>query len=776
MMTPARAALIPNKKLLKSLLFFIFALAPVSFVAAQPNYDVAYWLDRDTAAVVDVKNIATTIDRMSELDLFKNPRFLKAIKMLSGDRFPILKSEDYVRVWEKLDEIKERLKGLGQVTFVLHRFDEEAFAWSVFLGSADELVLEKLENAFVEADELFRGSVKLTKAKKTVENEAAGDDLLKEEVKDNLKDSDSESAGQKKSEPSKPIEIGPMAKDLGWCKVQKIGVWLALSNHPTLFSELPERINDPKFKSLGKSRKYRAVGLRKSPLNKKDGRVTIYAMPLQLLQFFPNYTKESWEDLQIKELPACGINIVIPETDDSIKSPKPIILADAVVKFTQPASGYAKQFQFCRPFSIPKLAVEPIELFAISQDEKRMVEESIKTYDAKHGVGTAEAFWESRFAGSEVDLFDDVVPRRRSLVQMRFVDKNHSVNEPGRLTLDQVNDYFAAKRFGAGIAKLSEVESKRKLKVKEVEEKVWWLPDSKSDFRADLSNLLQGLEEASVEAKKSNSNNEEKLSEFSNLQNTGGFMVDRIKENRFDFMDTTQDAYVLSKDWFVQGDMPAVEQQVDLFDSKEGKDFGEPIREMIADLEKRLKPNGPTVMVKYFTSKSWQENVNAVEDAYAQENTTPVEMKIDFERLVSSRGVIDIGILQDPKSGSKSYDLVVKDPETGKKIEDSKSDGVLEKVEESPENKKDDDSPDGKKAAGNGSFVVELPMPLGERNEDGYRFALDSRRDLQKAVEVMLLTSIAESFPRQMFLYSKEEGYFRVIGGVYADPVKGTRE
>jgi len=34
---------------------------------------------------------------------------------------------------------------------------------------------------------------------------------------------------------------------------------------------------------------------------------------------------------------------------------------------------------------------------------------------------------------------------------------------------------------------------------------------------ADLSNLLQGLEEASAEAKKSNSNNEEKLSEFSNL-------------------------------------------------------------------------------------------------------------------------------------------------------------------------------------------------------------------------------------------------------------------
>ena len=34
---------------------------------------------------------------------------------------------------------------------------------------------------------------------------------------------------------------------------------------------------------------------------------------------------------------------------------------------------------------------------------------------------------------------------------------------------------------------------------------------------ADLSNLLQGLEEASSEAKKSNSNNEEKLSEFSNL-------------------------------------------------------------------------------------------------------------------------------------------------------------------------------------------------------------------------------------------------------------------
>ncbi len=736
MMTPARAALIPNKKLLKPLLVFLFALAPVSFVTAQANYDVAHWLDRDTAAVVDVKNIATTIDRISELDLFENPRFLKAIKMLSDDRFPILKSEDYVRVWEKLDEIKERLKGLGQVTFVLHRFDEKAISWSVFLGSADEFVLEKIENALVEADELFKGSVKLTKPKKTVEDESAGDDLLKDEVKNDSKNSASDSADPKKSEPSKPIVIDSNAKDLGWCKVQKIGVWLALSNHPTLFSELPERVNDPKFKSLAKSRKYRAVGLRKSPLNKKDGRVTIYAMPLQLLRFFPDHSQESWEDLQIKELPACGINIVIPESDDSIKSPKPIILADAVVKFTQPASGYAQQFQFCRPFSIPKLAVEPIELFAISRDEKRMVEQSIKTYDAKHGIGTAEAFWKSKFAASEVDLFDDVVPRRKSLVQMRFVDKNHSVNDPGRLTLDQVNDYFAAKRFGVGIAKLSEVELKRKLMAKEVEGKVWWLPVTNADFKKDL----------------------------------GVFAVDRIKEKRFDFMDAMQDAYVLSKDWFVQGDMPAVEQQIDLFDNKEGKDFGKPIREMIADLEKRLKPNGPTVMVKYFTSKSWQENVNAVEDAYAQENTTPVEVKIDFERLRASRGVIDIAILQDAKSGAKSYDLVVKDPKTGKKIEESKSDGVLEKVEESPENKKDDDSPDGKKATGIGPLVVEMPMPLGERNENGYRFKLDSRRDLQKAVEVMLLTSIAESFPRQMFLYSKEEGYFRVIGGVYADP------
>lgn len=735
-MTPARAALIPNKKLLKPLLVFLFALAPVSFVTAQANYDVAHWLDRDTAAVVDVKNIATTIDRISELDLFENPRFLKAIKMLSDDRFPILKSEDYVRVWEKLDEIKERLKGLGQVTFVLHRFDEKAISWSVFLGSADEFVLEKIENALVEADELFKGSVKLTKPKKTVEDESAGDDLLKDEVKNDSKNSASDSADPKKSEPSKPIVIDSNAKDLGWCKVQKIGVWLALSNHPTLFSELPERVNDPKFKSLAKSRKYRAVGLRKSPLNKKDGRVTIYAMPLQLLRFFPDHSQESWEDLQIKELPACGINIVIPESDDSIKSPKPIILADAVVKFTQPASGYAQQFQFCRPFSIPKLAVEPIELFAISRDEKRMVEQSIKTYDAKHGIGTAEAFWKSKFAASEVDLFDDVVPRRKSLVQMRFVDKNHSVNDPGRLTLDQVNDYFAAKRFGVGIAKLSEVELKRKLMAKEVEGKVWWLPVTNADFKKDL----------------------------------GVFAVDRIKEKRFDFMDAMQDAYVLSKDWFVQGDMPAVEQQIDLFDNKEGKDFGKPIREMIADLEKRLKPNGPTVMVKYFTSKSWQENVNAVEDAYAQENTTPVEVKIDFERLRASRGVIDIAILQDAKSGAKSYDLVVKDPKTGKKIEESKSDGVLEKVEESPENKKDDDSPDGKKATGIGPLVVEMPMPLGERNENGYRFKLDSRRDLQKAVEVMLLTSIAESFPRQMFLYSKEEGYFRVIGGVYADP------
>jgi len=67
-------------------------------------------------------------------------------------------------------------------------------------------------------------------------------------------------------------------------------------------------------------------------------------------------------------------------------------------------------------------------------------------------------------------------------------------------------------------------------------------------------------------------------------------------------------------------------------------------------------------------------------------------------------------------------------------------------------------------------------MKLIERNEDGHRIDLKRREDLETAIRVMILKSLSESFPRELFLYTQNESHIRIMMGVYPEWVSNDDE
>ena len=679
----------------------------------QTNHDVAHWLDRDTTLLINIDDVPTTIQQIHRLELFANPRFRKAIEMFADERFPLLKTEDSDKVLEKLFELESLVKDIKQLSFAIHRFDDLEFTWSLFLR-AESPIAESIETEFFTVDGILKKS-----------------DLFAPDSETNLPEAESHATPEPNLEPnsSQPgndaenSEINPTTseppKDLGWCKLSKVGDWLICSNHPAFIENLPSRIADRNFRSLAQARKYQAISQRKSPLKKHAGRISVYGNPVGMKKFFPNIKQEDWDQFQIHELPACGLNIVItdPEkTDDVTEQTQPILLADATITFTEPAVGYAKGFEQYKPFEIPPLAVKPIELTAFSRDEKQFVDEAVRVHDQKFGPGAAEQAWKKHFEKTALDIYEDAIPRRAALFSMRFLSDDHSADRPGFLSLEQINDYEAALRYVTEVTDYAIRDFGKELLRQEIDGNLWWT-----------------------------------LPQESYKENSGRTAFERSAETRVDLINPQHDAYVLTPRWWVQGDMPAVADQVDLLAGGEHEDFGEPIRRLIEDLGQRLGATGPAVMANYFTRESWQENLNQIEWQYALANSTPRNFRI---KLNDGSGFI---LLTD-EDGS----------DDDQRENQSHSGGVIQ-LSFAPVETSDGSKSGGEMLKLQQSIQIMLPMPLGQRNEDGYRFDLKRRQDLRKAIEIMFLTSLAETFPRQLFVYTSDQGYIRVLMGAYPD-------
>ena len=232
--------------------------------------------------------------------------------------------------------------------------------------------------------------------------------------------------------------------------------------------------------------------------------------------------------------------------------------------------------------------------------------------------------------------------------------------------------------------------------------------------------------------------------EFRNNSGLDGF--DRSREDKIDLLNGNHDGYVLTSEWWLQGELPVLEDQLKLMQFGEGEDFGEPIRAMVDELCRQLQAQGPPKMIKYYTESSWQENIDNREQQYANDNGTRRSFEINFGNLVLENGT---------ESGSAgpvngTFRLVL---------------GGMPANEDPAKKSESGDAIGG--ALNRQTITLMMPMPLAERNEDGYRIELNRRKDLEKVIEVMILKSISESFSRQLFVYTQSESSLRVLLGVY---------
>ncbi len=681
----------PVFRLLLTLAIVAFSCLPG---LAQPDQDVAHWLDRDVILFSEIRDVATTYDRIRSLDVFSNPRFVKAIEMLADERFPIIETDNLEQIQMRLSELESLIGGVRQVSFAVHDLDEETFHWSLFIRAESD-VLDRIQ--------LWMRGVNEQLDKTAQVGDPANPPSRPESVEKNSGD--------------------PESAELGWCKIRRVEEWLVLSNHTPFLEALKNRIGDESFRSLGKSRKYLAIRKSKSPLNDRDGLVTVYGNPVRMRYFFPHWPKEEWDLSKISEMPACGLKIVIAEPTSEGEL-QPVVLADAIVKYTQPAAGQARMYEFYRSVDVPPLAVEPIELRVFARDEAAVYAESARLFDALHGPGAAATKWTDHFKEIGLDNMTDVIPRRQAFCEMRFINDAQSADRPGLISMERLLDIEAAHRFTSAITRFANDNHDQQLTWRDDGSSVWWtIPAERFE------------------------------------QNSGLNGFDRTRNSAVDFYNVRHDAYVLTNDWWIQGDMTAVQDQVNLLTSGEAKDHGQPIRNLVKDLTRRLGAEDQPFMIEYFTKDAWQENLNNVEQQYANANMHPVDVQLKFSQL--SGGTFVLGLDPDSKDsgggGNGTFQF---------QLEGIQGDATGESGDSSQQSLQLNMS----------SLRMMMPMRLIERNEDGHRIELKRREDLETAIRVMILKSISESFPRQLLLYARNENHIRVIMGAYPALISGDSE
>lgn len=652
----------------------VVCLVPVS-VMGQDGEDVAEWVDADTAALVNIPDFPEAYDRIRSAALFQNPRLQKAMEILSDERFPIISAEDRESLLGKVGEVESLVRSINQVSLVVHKYDDRSFVWSLFIG-ADEDTRQELREKLLGLDRMVKRSVRLTEERDPGSLETPAPSI------------------QPASQASGKVS------ELGWCRTRQFGDWLVLSNHGEFIDQLETWNSDPKFRSLAKSRKYQAIRAQSSGFSKNVKRIFVYGNPVKLAKFIPNSSPDRWEMFKVNELPSCGLNILLNDVDKADDS-TPLIIVEAIVKFTEPTVGIAKMFAQYRPVRIPPLAVEPIEFQAFSRDEESYTQASIEAYEEKFGAGAADSTLQQRLEHTGLSLYDDVVHRRSGFATVRYL------NDAGQqevMVIESIGDLEAATRFADGLVDAATRNRDKVLHRSEVDGSLWWIrPGKEQKEHSGISGLR------------------------------------RSRELSVDLVNVEHDAYVLTDHWWCQGDLPALREQVQLLQTRGGSEHSDRLQQLVDHLRRITRTTEAPVVINYFTTDSWQETIDRRELQYARDNAVPQKFVLSFKDLESG-GVIDFSDFENAAKGVHRIGIEIADPEN-------------EEAE----------------VPGRQTLEVMMPLTLAKRNADGHRINLTQRRDVAKAVEVMLLKCISEAYPRTLVIYTHGDGHVRVVAGVFAN-------
>lgn len=325
---------------------FCCLLAASSPTLGQKN--VADSVKRDEVAFVVIHDPNAILDQIESSVFFQNRKFLKAVELLTDERFSLTTEDRLLELEDKWYEIRQTLEKVEKISIVIHSWKQ---TWGMSLGDLFShtpeftMVFESspetnraLEENFLSVKSMFPQS----------EEEDDTDDFVSETGLNGLKG----------------------------ITVEQIDNYIMLSNSPENSEQLSQQLKKQRvpenFRSLSKNRSYMQV---QKLLKVKERSPTVHGFLTSnnFSGFAKSMIDPSLSFYSSNSLAAIGFQAFLDERSDSIETPDGTFRAainwDFVLTYTQPASGFGKLVDSFEPLGdLPRLPFSATSVSAAGVD------------------------------------------------------------------------------------------------------------------------------------------------------------------------------------------------------------------------------------------------------------------------------------------------------------------------------------------------------------------------------------------------------------------------
>jgi len=640
------------------LLTSILLLTKPSF--ADDSVEVPNLLPRDTPGLLQIKDVETTVQRLKQLPLFTDERWIKVQELLETGDSPFIPTDRLVKILETLDQAESLLPKIKEVALAVHDFDLERgtlfvqadsetldqlqvhigtivaclFDHSIPIDKVSEINLKKVNRCL---DYFFYAEVRRYDQFLIISN--TGEylnrlDWLERFAETGVAEDFTEDVPVK-DEPEKETESKAENDE---------------SEHPTL--QIPK-----KFKSLFDSRAYETIQKRSTRLGDSSGLVSIFLRPAHLQRFFSGYDEEDWKGYGYHELTGAGLNLVAMPTPAN--SGEPMLLADATVMFTEPKTGKALMMTHYEPVEIPKLTVKPIRLMTYARNETLYYKESLRCYDEMYGKDSAVNYFLGRYAQAKVDFYSEALPRRSGFLELEYLktgtttampkieEKENEEDQDEKSTRTTIRTLplqsleLLVKEW-EGLDDDSEQTNNDSTKPQssfeyiETADSASFILNNQIDLNlGNLTHMDRGNvramcfekikdRDAMLRYVKGMMRTDARFSPLTDpdfkiwcldeegIVNNIGYLQDDTSSPHADNM--SHDCYLVGSEWYAEGEWPTVRDQMAHMEnySDDIEDYGIPIRNLVKNLLHHSQDEDP-IQIQYFEPESWTHKIQAMQ-------------------------------------------------------------------------------------------------------------------------------------------------------------------
>lgn len=455
----------------------------------------------DSPAYLVIQEPSKILDRLETSVLFQNRNYLRAMEILTDERFSLGTEDRLLDLENQWYELRDALAKFDQIAIVVHAWgpaynDLPQFT-IVFSGSEEDN--QELDNGFASAQELLS----------TEEDEQP--DFFSNIIKATLEN----------------------------LFVKQVGNYLLVSNIPEEAERLASRLerdgDNDKFRSLAKHRSFQQI---QNILDKQTDSPQIrgYLTPANFPHFISGLIDRDLWGTESDSIAGVGFQVILQDSRNEIEAPEgkylPVLNWELVSTHPRPATELGKVIESFQPLGeIPQLPFKVTSLNAHSFDQESRF---IAREEIYQGHKMEEYFEQSRFysfglfqVDQELDL-DTILPAFNESIEIFHGSNN--VIYGSRITLERVND----------------VKAMATLFDQRIKETNRFYPESTRliELPNDHGRLFGRTQSAIREQVKT-------MGQFKDLPDTGS-LSDEVMAQQYE--------YFLSEDWMIHADHLSMKQ------------------------------------------------------------------------------------------------------------------------------------------------------------------------------------------------------------------------